>query len=265
MSDDVTVKGGLYDITFRNALAGADDAVTGDKPNIMNMALARGCWFQYEYTVQINLQTDQVTDDLEELGQMQALYADMANWTPQELRNPQEESGGLNQLFQWNAGSVLTNQASSATVTGATGTFQWPPLTSLHITSPNSSITTPIGKWADISQTPALSDPSLYPTDTIYQTTDGIYFRSDGTQLIQIARTDIELNFTLPPLVASQADIANAARELQAAIESKTQLNQEKQAQLQDLTAALQRWFTFTTNVNERKKRDADSIVGNFH
>lgn len=264
MADDVTVKGGLYDITFRNALAGADDAVTGDKPNIINMALARGCWFQYEYTVQINLQTDEVTDDLDVLSQMQTVYADMANWTPPQAPDPTQNADALNQLFQWSSGSVLTDQAANATVTGATGAFDWPAKTSLFRQSPNGSINTQIGKWDDIPQTPALSDPSLYPTNAIFQTTDGIFFRSDGTQLIQIARADIHLNFA-PPLSATTDQIASARRELEAAIESKTQRNQEKQAQLQDLTASLQRWFTFTTNVDERKKRDADTITGNFH
>lgn len=264
MADDVTVKGGLYDITFRNALAAPDDAVTGDKPNIMNMALARGCWFQYEYGVQIDLQTDQLVADVNELDQMQALYADMSNWTPTLVQDPTQESDALNQLFQWSSGSVLTDQASSASLTGTSGTFDWPALTSLRITTPNASINTAIGTWENVSQNPNLSDPSRYPTNAIFQTTDGIFFRSDGTQFIQMARTDIHLNFT-PPLVASSDQLASARREFQTAIEAKTQLNQEKQATLQDLTASLQRWFSFTTNVNERKKRDADSIVGNFH
>lgn len=258
MADDVTVKGGLYDITFRNALAAPDDAVTGDKANIMNMALARGCWFQYEYTVQINLQTDQVTDDLAELGTLQTVYADMANWKPEDFDGSATMMGALNQLFDLGTGQALTDKVQSVAISGSGGqTSNWPPITTVPGTS------TAIGKWADVQ-----NQPGPYFGGRIFQTSDGVYFQKDlstGT-LVEVPKDNIVL--LVNPggnMGITTSDITSARNQVQTTIESKTQLNQEKQAQLQDLTASLQRWFSFTTNVNERKKRDADSIVGNFH
>lgn len=262
MADDVVVKGGLYDITFRNALAAPDDAVTGDKANLMNMALSRGCWFQWEYTVQINLHTDEVVDDLAELGEMRELYDRVANWTPLQLENPAALSDELNNLLRWGAGSELTDQASSATVDGRAGTFNWPPLSSFTVVVPGGTPVFHVPTWDEV-----LANPGIYSgaAGFLLKSSDGVVFTNEpGTGPVRVDPADINLSFT-DPVVASDDQIAKARRELEASIESKTQRNQEKQAQLQDLTAALQRWFTFTTNVNERKKRDADTIAGNFH
>lgn len=258
MADDVTVKGGLYDITFRNALAAPDDAVTGDKPNIMNMALARGCWFQYEYTVQIDLKTDKVVADVEALGVLQTVYADMANWTAADFDGTATMMGKLNQLFDLGTGSALTDKVKSVAITGSGGqTSNWPPITTVPGTG------TAIGQWADVQ-----NQPGPYFGGRIFQTSDGVYFQKDLSTgaLVEVPKDNIVL--LVDPgdnLGITASDIASARQQVQTTIESKTQRNQEDQAQLQDLTAALQRWFAFTTNVNERKKRDADSIVGNFH
>lgn len=257
MADDVVVPGGLYPITFRNALAGADDAVTGDKTNLMNMALARGCWFQWEYSVQIDFQTDEVVDDLEELGDMRVLYDEVSNWTPLSLQNPATVSSQLNDLLRWGAGAALTDQASSATLTGVAGNFAWPPETSLQVFAGGPVFQIP--SWREVQ-----ADPGMYPSGYIMKSTDGVYFRREGADVVQIEPGSIQLTFT-GPIVASSDTIAQARRELEASIESKTQRNQEKQVRLQDLAAALQRWITFTTNLNERKKRDADTLAGNFH
>ena len=255
MADDVTITGGKYDITIKNAVSEADDDVTGDTANITNMALARGLWFQWEYTVQIELHTGEVEDDLEELALMRELYAEIPVWTPLMLENPAALSDGLNGLIRWGAGAALTNQATSATIDGVAGTFNWPPVTNWSI-----GAQAPFGTWEEMQSIGFEPGPPF-----IGQSSDGVYFRVDSNGVpTRIEPEDLQLVFG-SPIVASDADIAKARREMEAAIESKTQRNQEKQLQLQDLTAALQRWFTFTTNVDERKKRDADGIVGNFH
>lgn len=273
MAQDISVEGGKYTITFKDAVSENDDDITGDKANIMNMALARGCWFQWEYTVQIELHTGDVEDDLIELGEMQALYAEVSEWTPQMLESPAALSEQLSNLLRWGAGSGLTDQASHATLVDVPGvTFAMPPATELLVArSPDPTIPPqvyPTGDWT-WEQTNSSSFAFLHPEfdpNTLYVTSDGVYFRGDPADGPPIRVEPDELvPVFIDPIVASDADIAKARRELEAAIESKTQRNQEKQAQLQDLTAALQRWFTFTTNVNERKKRDADTIAGNFH
>lgn len=255
MADDVTIPGGKYEITIKNALSEADDDVTGDKANITNMALARGCWFQWEYSVQIELHTGEVEADLEELALMRELYAEVADWTPLMLENPAALTDSLNGLVRWGAGSGLTQQATGATIDGVAGTFNWPPSTTWDF-GPQQAF----GTW-EVMQAITFSPGPTF----IGQTSDGVYFHVDSTGVpTRIEPEDLSLVFG-SPIVASDADIAKARREMETAIESKTQRNQEKQVQLQDLTAALQRWFTFTTNINERKKRDADGILGNFH
>ncbi|NIM42002.1 MAG: hypothetical protein GTN86_12610 [Xanthomonadales bacterium] len=256
MAEDVTIPGGKYTITIKDALSEANDDITGDKANIMNMALARGCWFQWEYSVQIELHTGEVEDDLAELQEMRDLYAEVADWTPQMLNAPANLADSLNALVRWAAGSGLINQATGATINGVAGAFDWPPYTYWTY----GTLQLPFGTWEELQTTPFTPGSTF-----IGQSSDGVYFRISPTGApVRVEAEDIQLVFD-NPIVASDADIAKARRELEAAIESKTQRNQEKQAQLQDLTAALQRWFTFTTNVNERKKRDADTIAGNFH
>jgi hypothetical protein len=222
----------------------------------MNMALARGCWFQWEYTVQIELHTGAVEEDLAELQEIRDLYAEVANWTPQMLNAPANLADSLNDLVRWGAGSGLTNQATGAAINGVAGAFDWPPVTYLTY----GTLQVPFGTWEEVQ---ALT---FTPNDTwIGQSSDGVYFRCGPTGApVRVEAEDIQLVFG-NPIVAGDADIAKARRELEAVIESKTQRSQEEQAQLQDITAALQRWFNFTTNLNERKKRDADSIAGNFH
>lgn len=264
MAEDVTITGGKYSITIKDALAEADDEITGDKANITNMALARGCWFQWEYSVQIELHTGEVEDDLEELALMRELYAEVADWTPSMLESPATLAEQLNNLLRWGAGSGLTSQATEATLAGGAGTFDWPAATTYTFIPPfgnGSPLTNPVLTWEEVSAGNGLYDPAI-----LYQSSDGVLFRVEtpGGSAIRVEPEAISLTFG-NPIVASDADIAKARREMEAAIESKTQRNQEKQLQLQDLTAALQRWFTFTTNINERKKRDADGILGNFH
>jgi hypothetical protein len=257
MAQDISVEGGKYTITFKDAVSEDDDEITGDKANIMNMALARGCWFQWEYTVQIELHTGDVEDDLIELREMQALYAEVSEWTPQMLESPANLTEEFSQLLRWGVGTEFTDQASSATVDGVAGGFIWPPVIEL-----------PGGGGAIPSWSEVQADPARYSggAGRLMKSADGVIFRYQaGTGVVRVEPENINLVSFTGPVVASDADIAKVRRELEAAIESKTQRNQEKQAQLQDLTAALQRWFTFTTNVNERKKRDADTIAGNFH
>jgi len=273
MAEDVVIQGGLFDLLIRNALSEADDAITGDKANIMNMALARGCWFQWEYTVQMGLHTGEIEEDLALLQEMRNLYAEVAGWTSLMLENPAALSEQLNQLFQWGAGSGLTNQASSVVVPGLApgviGPIPWPALTENSAVVPTKAI----GLFEDLQVTEFRTSQTFAGT-LLYQSADGIYFRvaainpppTSGPQheFVRIERDQITLVFD-DDLLGGELEIGKARRELEAAIESKTQRSQEQQAQLQDISAGLQRWFNFTTNLNERKKRDADTIAGNFH
>ena len=117
-----------------------------------------------------------------------------------------------------------------------------------------------VGNWNEVQ-----NNPGAFALGAAYLSADGVYFYRDGPfgALQQIDPAAIDLVFPAG-MVVNEADITTTRRELEVNIESMTQVNQDKQAFLQDLVASLQKWFTFVNSVCDRRKRDADSIVGNF-
>ena len=118
----------------------------------------------------------------------------------------------------------------------------------------------PVGNWNEVQ-----NQPGAFALGAAYLSADGVYFYRDGPAgpLRQIDPAAIDLVFPAG-IDVTEADITQVRRELEIKIESMTQINQDKQAFLQDLVASLQKWFTFVNSVCDRRKRDADSIVGNF-
>jgi hypothetical protein len=267
MAEDVLVSGGLFSINIRDAVSESTDAVTGDKVNITNMALANGLMLMWDYGERINGQSSLIAQDLEAIGRRRQVLTDMLDWTPASFQLPasQQQEGALNLLFDWGVGKAITDKVPTVVVRGvADSPLNWPAQTTMP-----GRRDLPIGNWDEVR-----NDVGDFFGGRVFQSADGVYFRVDdgnpsGSQprtLREIDPDDLILVILPrpPEMVVTEADIAQVRRELEINIESMTQVNQDKQAFLQDLVASLQKWFTFVNSVCDRRKRDADSIVGNF-
>jgi hypothetical protein len=268
VAEDVLVSGGLFDITIRNAVSEASDAVTGDKVNITNMALANGLMLMWDYGERVNGQSDMIAQDLAKIGQRRDVLQDMLDWTSASFKLPAalQQQGALNLLFDFGVGKTITDKVPTMAVRGvADSPLSWPAQTTMP-----GQPDVPIGNWADVKD-----ELGNFFGGRVFRTTDGVYFYVDsgnpsGSQprtLSEIDPADMTLVILPrpPEMTVTEADIAQVRRELEINIESMTQVNQDKQAFLQDLVASLQKWFTFVNSVCDRRKRDADTLVANFH
>lgn len=257
MALDVVVPGGLFDVVIRKAEAETTDAATGDKANVLNMALARGFLLMWDYGERINQQSALIETDLTKLADMQAFLKEAMTWTPADFTSgtPEENQVAKAQLLMglWAFNALnpeqlalMGNEVSLASIAGVLSS-DWPPF-ELSAT------------YAEIQADPTLMSISR----ELYRSSDGVVcYRLPNGPAVSVDWRDVHL--AVPESVTFAAtELSALRRNIELSIESHTQVAQNKQAFLQDLVANLQKWFTFTTSVLDKRKRDADGIVANF-
>lgn len=273
MAETVVVPGGLFSISIPEG----DRSTPDEEINFMNMALARGFLLTWDYGERIHRQTAVLEQDLAELTRMKAALDEAMDWqatdftagTPDE--NQQAKSDLLLILWQFGIGNnrtqAMLNDGTSvpnALIPGAPMTFyDWPPRTV-------SNTGAAIGTWDTVQAGPLTGYPmATNGWGNLYTTSDGVTFYlrtvAGGAQVAErldpqdIARLYVDDGITFP-----NTELQELRRSLELAIESRTQIGQNKQAFLQDLVGNMQKWLTFTTSLLDRRKRDAEGIVANF-
>src|SRR5690606_3225764 len=239
MAETVVVPGGLFSISIPQG----DRSTPDEDINFMNMALARGFLLTWDYGERIHRQTAVLEQDLVELTRMQADLDVAMGWratdftaaTPAE--NQQAKSDLLLILWQNGVGNnrthAMLNDGTSidrASIAGAPSPgYHWPPMT----VGNNGEA---IGSWEAVQAGSLANYPmAANGRGNLYTTSDGVTFflRSvgPGAQVAErldpqdITRLHVDDNITFP-----DTELQELRRSLELAIESRTQIGQNKQA-----------------------------------
>jgi hypothetical protein len=267
MAETVTIGGGAFDLVIPKANPEASDAVTGDKANVTNMMLARGFLLVWDYGERILSQTAVVETDLAELDAMRAYLAQAVDWKPETFKAQSTDATEVARAAAERSTLLVTlkqygvvDQRLDGLIDASTGFT----MTSGLFFSGGPSTADDAG--TPITDTWATLNPANYTliSSTVYQTSDGVLFTVSGGVPRVLDWSQVASVQTPDDMSFSQQDLEAFRRGLELAIERKTQFAQNKQAFLQDLTGNLEKWHTLVSALLDRRKRDADAIVGNY-